>query len=158
MKHLLTLLFTLAIPAAFAAPATSGGPVDITSQRLDVQQAKGLATFSGNVVVIQGGFRLEAAKVVADFGGKGSDIKSINATGGVTITRPGQGGVTEKATGTAASYTPGTQQLMLTGAVTLVRGPSQLSGDKLVYDIATGNARVTNSNGPVKARFVPEKK
>lgn len=159
MKHLLTLILTLAIPAAFAQSIASSGPVDITSQRLDVQQAKGTATFSGNVVVTQGGFKLEAPKVTAETdSAKGGDIKSIVASGGVTITRPGQGGITEKATGTTASYTPGTQQLVLAGAVTLIRGPSQLSGDKLVYDIASGNARVTNSKGPVKARFVPQKK
>jgi lipopolysaccharide transport protein LptA len=62
----------------------------------------------------------------------------------------------ETATGTTAVYRPATQKLVLTGAVTLVRGPSQLSGDKLVYDIASGNAQVTNSGGPVKARFVPQ--
>lgn len=158
MKHLLALLLTLLASSVVAESLTSGGPVDITSAQLDVQQAKGLATFSGNVVVTQSTFRLEAPKVVADFSAKGSDIKSIQATGGVTITRPGQGGITEKATGTTATYQPGAQQLVLTGAVTLIRGPSQLSGDKLVYDMASGNARVTNSSGPVKARFVPKGK
>lgn len=167
MKFLRTLLLTtILVPgSSFLVPPQAQslggkGPVDITSQQLDVQQAKGLAVFTGNVVVTQTGpgsdFRLEAPKVTADFsGGKGTDIKSIEATGGVTITRAGEGSTTEKATGTTATYTPGSQQLVLSGNVTLTRGPSQLSGDKLVYDMASGNARVTNSGGPVKARFVP---
>lgn len=139
---------------AHAASVAGGAPVDITSTQLDVDQSGKTATFSGNVVVTQGTFTLAAPKVVADYSGQGSDIKTIQATGGVTITRSGEG-VTEKAVGTTATYTPGARQLVLSGAVTLVRGPSQLSGDKLVYDMATGNARVTNSGGPVKARFVP---
>ena len=163
--HRLSSIFCLAVALLAAAPVVMAqnlgakSPVDITSQQLDVQQAKDLAVFSGNVVVTQTGFRLEASKVTADFSAKGhSDIQSIEATGGVTITRDGAGGITEKATGTTATYTPDTQQLVLLGNVTLTRGPSQLSGDKLVYDIATGNARVTNSSGPVKARFVPNAK
>ncbi len=155
MKRILltALLAALAVPVV-AGSMANGGPVDITSSQLDVDQSGKKATFSGNVVVTQGTFTLTAPKVVADYSGQGADIKSIQATGGVTINRSGEG-VTEKAVGTTATYTPGARQLVLSGAVTLVRGPSQLSGDKLVYDMATGNARVTNSSGPVKARFVP---
>lgn len=151
----LILAISLLAPAAFA----QNGPVDITSNQLDVEQAKGLATFTGNVVVTQTGFTLAAPKVVADYSGaKGSnDIKSITASGGVIITRTG-GAVAEKATGSTALYSPVTKQVILSGDVTLIRGPSSLSGDKLVYDMATGNARVTNSKGPVKARFVPQSK
>lgn len=156
-----TLFFALLLTISFLAPAAfaQNGPVDITSSQLDVEQAKGLATFTGNVVVTQTGFTLAAPKVVADYSGaKGAtDIQSITATGGVTITRTG-GLVNEKATGTTALYSPVTKQVVLSGEVTLVRGPSSLSGDKLVYDMATGNARVTNSKGPVKARFVPQSK
>ena len=151
---LLTLLFT---PAAFAQ-AMGKGPVDITAQQLDVQQKKGTAVFSGDVVVKQGEMTLTAPKVTATYGSKGGDIEAIEATGGVTITRPGQNGVTEKAVGTTALYSPANGNMVMTGAVTLTRGPSQLSGDKLTYDLANGNARVTNSKGPVKARFVPNAK
>lgn len=153
IRILLIAFLTVAMPLHAASIANSG-PVDITSSQLDVNQSGKTAIFSGNVVVTQGTFTLTAPKVVADYSGAGADIKSIQATGGVTITRSGDG-ITEKATGATATYTPGARQLVLSGDVTLVRGPSQLSGDKLVYDMASGNARVTNSKGPVKARFVP---
>jgi lipopolysaccharide export system protein LptA len=134
--------------------------VDITSSQLEVLQKEGQAVFSGNVKVTQGTFSLTAPKVVAEYGGGGqggSDIRTITATGGTTIIRTGAGGVQEKAVGTQATYTPGNQLITMVGAVTLTRGPSELSGDKLVYDMASGNAKVTNSSGPVKARFVPGK-
>lgn len=158
MFRLLTpfLVFAAALSVGYAQAGPQ--PVDITSQELDIAQASGLATFSGNVVVTQGSFTLAAPKVVADYSGAGStgsDIRSITASGGVTITRTGAGGVAEKATGSTAVYTPASQQIVLTGAVTLTRGPSMLEGDRLVYNMATGNARVTNGAGPVRARFVP---
>ncbi|RYG60831.1 MAG: lipopolysaccharide transport periplasmic protein LptA [Alphaproteobacteria bacterium] len=149
----LSLNLGLTLPL-HAAPMANGGPVDITSKQLDVNQSGKTATFSGNVKVQQGTFTLTAPKVVADYSGSGADIKTIQATGGVIITRVADG-ATEKAIGTTATYAPGARQLVLSGNVTLVRGPSQLSGDKLVYDMASGNARVTSSSGPVKARFVP---
>lgn len=158
MRIRLTLLAILAASQAAAASLGSGGPVDISADKLDVQHLAGTAVFSGNVVVKQGGLTLTAPSLTAAYtaGGKGGDLDSLTATGGVTITRAaGLGGATEEtATGTTATYTPASQRLVLTGVVTLTRGPSTLSGDKLVYNLATGNAQVTNSTGPVKARFV----
>lgn len=153
-------LALLAVPA-LAVSLGSGGPVDITATRLDVEHLSGKAAFSGNVVVTQGTLTLKAPKLTADYstaGGSG-DVKQLQATGGVVITRTGEGGVAETATGSTATYNPVAQTLVLTGpVVTLTRGPSTLEGDKLVYNIATGNAQVTSSAGPVKARFVPQGK
>lgn len=153
--RILFILATLLLTPVVHAQSAQNGPVDITADQLDVEQAKGVATFTGNVLVKQQGFTLTAPKIVASYAKSGGDIESIEATGGVVITRVGQGGITEKASGTTATYAPTKQQVTMAGAVTLIRGPSQLSGDRLVYDMATGNARVTNSKGPVKARFVP---
>lgn len=160
---LLVASVILLAATSHAESLKNGGPVDITSQQLDVQQSKGTAVFTGNVVVVQSGFTLNAPTVTATYGDKSDKanaaggIQSIVATGGVVITRPAEGGLTEKAVGSTAIYNPVSQQVVISGDVTLTRGPSQLSGDKLVYDMATGNARVTNSKGPVKARFVPGK-
>lgn len=155
---LTALLATLALPA-MAATLTSAGPVDITATQLEVQHTLGKAAFSGNVVVTQGDFTLKAPQLTADYNAKGGgdSLKQLQATGGVTITRGGAGGMAETATGSVATYNPNAQKLVLTGpTVTLTRGPSTLVGDKLIYNIATGNAQVTNSSGPVKARFVSQ--
>lgn len=157
MKTILlsTLLAATLVTSAASAQANAKAPVDITAQKLEVDQATGKAVFSGNVVVVQGGLTLTAPVVTADYAGQDNGIETVTATGGVTIVRNGTGGVSEKATGTTAVYNPQGGSLTLTGAVTLTRGPSELSGDKLVYNLTTGNAVVTNSTGPVKARFVP---
>lgn len=160
-RLILAAALALLAGVAAAAPLTSGGPVDITADRLDVTHANGKATFSGHVVVKQGTMVLRAPRLTVSYsaGGKGGDVEQLQASGGVTITRGGAGGVTETATGSTATYHPSGQQLVLTGqTVTLTRGASTLEGDKLVYNLKTGNARVTSSAGPVKARFVPPAK
>lgn len=140
-----------------AAGLGAGGPVDVQSQQLEVRQTQGLATFSGNVKVTQGNLVLEADRVDVEYGSSGDgDIRQMKATGNVVLTRGG-GTVAEKATGDVAVYTPAGGQIVMTGAVTLVRGASTLSGDKLTYGVESGNARVTSSKGPVRARFVPQK-
>lgn len=158
MKKILILIAAaLAAAPTWAEGLAAGGPVDIESAQLEVQHAKGQATFSGNVKVTQGNLTLTAPKLDVAYGAGGSgDITEMQASGGVTLTRGG-GAVAEKATGNTATYNPQTQQIVMTGDVTLTRGPSTLSGDKLVYDVASGTARVTSSNGPVKARFIPQK-
>ena len=160
MKSLLSSSFlTLALASLALVPAHAAtqGPIDISAQKLEVNQSSSKAVFSGNVVVTQQGLTLTAPTVTADYASQGgnSGIQTVTASGGVVITRTGAGGITEKATGSTAVYNPEAGNLTLIGAVTLVRGPSELSGDKLVYNLTTGNAVVTNSAGPVKARFVP---
>lgn len=141
------------LPAIPYAQATQT-PVDITANSFEVLQNQGKAIFSGNVHAVQGNLTLEAptVTVIYDNGGHG-DIKELRAEGGATISRSTT--PPEKAVGTTAVYTPASQQLELTGAVELTRGASTLAGDRLVYDIPSGNAKVTNSKGPVKARFTP---
>lgn len=151
------LLLASLVASSLLAPvwAEAPTPIDITASKLEVNQSASKATFTGNVVVTQGGLVLAAPTVVTSYAG--GTLDTVTASGGVTITRTGSGGVAEKATGSTATYSPKAGNLTLTGAVTLQRGPSELSGDKLVYNLQTGNAVVTNSNGPVKARFVPGK-
>jgi lipopolysaccharide transport protein LptA len=123
--------------------------------------------FSGNVKAMQGGVTLLADTLTVDYlaqdkaGGKasrGHGIENLVAEGTVKIVRDAGPDGREEATGTKAVYTPAQNQIVLTGPhVVLTRGPSMLEGDRLEYDMASGNAHVTNSKGPVKARFVPEK-
>ncbi len=154
---LLTLV--MALSTGLTAHAAPNSQIDISAEKLEVNQTASKATFSGNVVVTQEGMTLTAPLVTADYKNQNSTsgIQTVTASGGVTITRAGSNGVSEKATGTTATYNLDAGTLVLTGDVTLTRGPSQLSGDKLVYNLQTGNAVVTNSSGPVKARFVPNK-
>lgn len=156
MRLILALVMAglYAVPV-FAAPAE---PIDIDAAKLEVNQKAGTAVFSGGVKVVQGAMTLTAPTLNAVYGGGGkTELKSLTATGGVTIVRGGP--ETETATGETAVYNPSAQTLTLSGGqVTLTRGGNTLSGSQLVYNMATGNAQLTANpaTGRVKARFVPE--
>jgi lipopolysaccharide export system protein LptA len=147
--RLLLLLFFL--PGLVVAQSRE--PIQITAQELTVQHAKGVASFTGNVKVVRADFILTANSLAAQYGNAGID--ELTARGQVVITRTGA--VPETATGELATFNPKANTLTLTGtAVELKRGPTTLKGDRLVYNLGTQQARVTNQGGPVQATFTPQ--
>lgn len=113
-------------------------PVQVTSDKLAVDQQSGHAVFSGNVVVIQGGMRLKAAEVTVDYDpADRTRITTMHATGGVTMVSPD-----EAAEGRDAVYDVATGQVVMTGDVLLTQGQSVMSGQKLTVDLRSGTGHM----------------
>ena len=135
----LALLGLLAL-ALIGATAESG-PIKITGDRFEVDDANHLATFTGNVVVIKTDLKLWAPKVVIDYGDGGpSNIKSFVATGGVRIKTSDQ-----DATGNKAVYNPTTKLLHLTGNVMVVNSTGTVGSTELVVNLETNTSVFTGS-------------
>ena len=149
------VLLALPVPAlAQGAKVAFGGlkqdtslPVEITADSLEVNQTDGQATFSGNVLVGQGDMRLSAAKIVVEYDADGKGIKTLHATGGVTIVN-----ATDAAEAQEAVYTIASGNVVMTGNVLLTQGPNAISGERLVLNLrdATGVME-----GRVKTVFTP---
>ena len=60
-------------------------PVEVTADNLDVDQEDGTAIFTGNVKIGQGDMRLSAPRVLVVYKEDQSGIKTLQATGGVTL-------------------------------------------------------------------------
>lgn len=151
------LAFLLAVPAsAQTAPVGFGqgdfdrsAPVQVASDALEVDQATGRATLTGNVVIAQGDLKLSAKVVTVDYAtldGK-RIIEKLNADGDVLIVA-GE----DAAQGQAAVYTLATSEILLTGDVVVTQGGSTLAGDRLAIDLATGAGTVT---GRVRTTLQP---
>lgn len=136
---------TLLALLLLSAPAWGLEQTTIDADRLEVDDAAGTATFTGNVVVVQPTLTLNAGKLVADYAKGGGGISRMTATGNVAITRKGAD-VPETAKGDVAVYLPATQNLTMTGAVTLTHGANVLTGDRLVYDMKAGKVNVTSQS------------
>lgn len=110
-------------------------PVEVTADRLEVNQKDGSAVFSGNVVVGQGEMRLSAAEVRVEYATDGpSRIERLHATGGVTLVSGA-----DAAEAAEALYTIETGEVVLTGSVLLTQGGNALSGEKLTVNLKTGS-------------------
>jgi len=160
----LAALLGLAGSAAFAQGSALKGhntnaPVDISADRIEVQDRADRAVFSGNVVAKQAELTLAAPRITVAYQNAGKvQLKRIDATGGVTVTSP-----SERATGQVGIYDIDRRLITLVGAVSLIRGDSHVNGGRLVIDLRSGRAVVDGggpgSGGRVTGRFtVPQQK
>lgn len=120
-------------PSTALGPSfSSNEPVDITSDRLTVDDEKRTAMFRTNVIARQGTATLLAPELDAVYtgraalpGGTGdpstdpaaSRLTSLQARGGIVMTRD-----TDRATATALNYDAQTQRTVLTGPVDMTSG------------------------------------
>jgi lipopolysaccharide export system protein LptA len=141
-------------------------PVQIEAATLEVRDKDKVATFSGNVHVIQGdtdmrcrtlvvfyeedskGAAAKGATVKAAQPGPGgsSQIKRLEANGGVVVTQKDQ-----TATGDKGVFEMRTNTVTLAGNVVISQGKNILRGERLVVDMTTGTSRV--EGGRVQGLF-----
>ena len=153
-------------------------PISIDADKLVYYDKERKAIYTGNVVVIQGdtkmtctvmtvfldrapaqGANQAAAKAQGPNQATGepgpsadSGVKHLEATGPVTVISK-----TQVATGDSGSYDKAENKVWLIGHVTLSDGQNVTKGDKLTYDLKTGQATVdTNAkSGRVHGQFIP---
>ena len=158
-------------------PPGSKEPVNINAGKLDYYDKEQKLIYTGDVVVVQGDSTLKAsvltifleksapapgtagaaapaAPAAAGVGpGQGSSVRHMDATGPVTLISKDQVG-----TGDSATYDKGEDKVYLNGNVTLSQGTNVTQGDRLIYDMATGQAQVFSgqtNGGRVMSVFTP---
>ena len=168
------LLAPLALATAAAAVAqsrepvsalkghNSDAPIDLTADRLEVQDRADRAIFAGNVHVKQDELTLDTSRLTVAYSSSGGvQIKRLDASGGVIVRSP-----SETARGSFGIYDLDRKLITLVGDVVLQRQGSQLSGQRLVIDLDTGRAvidggpaGVGQSGGRVTGHFtVPQRR
>ena len=140
----------------------SNAPVDVSADRIEVQDRADRAVFAGNVQVKQQELTLQAARLtVAYTNDKGIQIQRLDASGGVVVRSP-----SETARGAFGVYDLERKLITLIGGVQLSRAESQINGSRLVIDLTSGRAVVDGgapgvggSGGRVTGHFtVPQRK
>lgn len=152
-----------------------GQPVQIEASRLEVRDKDKVATFSGNVKVVQGDttLRCKSLKVFYEQNGQGAQANGAQANAGAAApgqnlkaATPGPGGssqisrleagggvtVTQKeqtATGDTALFDMKSNTVTLNGSVVVSQGANIMRGDRLVVDLTTGVSKV-DGKGPVR--------
>ena len=144
----------------------SDAPVDVTADRIEVQDRADRAIFAGNVHVTQAELTLDTSRLtVAYSGGQsqpgGVQIRRLDAAGGVTVHSP-----SETAKGDFGIYDLDRKLITLIGNVQLTRDQNLVNGARLVIDLDSGRAvidggppGVNQSGGRVNGHFtVPQRK
>jgi lipopolysaccharide export system protein LptA len=132
-------------------PHDASLPVEITSERLDLDQSAGTALFSGTVKVGQGTLRLSADRVEVFYdegGAQSGTVRRMLATGNVTLSNG-----TEAAEASQATYEVASGTIEMEGDVLLTQGRNALSSNRLRIDLNAGTGQL---DGRVQTIFVPE--
>ncbi len=147
VKHLLTLLWfcgALMTPAAAQTglnfsglQADQSAPLEVSADRLSLNQSDGSALFQDNVIIGQGNIRLSADQVVVRYS-NGGGISRVDVQGKVTFVT-----ADEAAEADTAIYDLDNRQLTLAGNVMVTQGQSAVLADRMVVDLATGDATLT---------------
>jgi lipopolysaccharide export system protein LptA len=150
-------------PSTLLPGASSHEPINISADKLDYFDKAQKAIYTGNVVVIQGDTRLKATVLTIFFDNKQGDAKApsgpalgsnsgvrrMEGKGPVVITNKDQVGA-----GDSLLYDKARNTFTLVGNVALSQGENVTRGDKMDYDLSTGQAVVT-SKGRVHSLIIP---
>lgn len=134
----------------FGASHDASQPVEITSDRLDLDQSAGTAVFTGGVKVGQGALRLAADRVEVSYdegGGAAGTVRRMVATGNVTLSNGEEAAEAERAT-----YDVASGRVEMEGNVLLTQGANALSSQRLSIDLDAGTGQL---EGRVQTIFVP---
>lgn len=179
------VVMALAVPGAAAAQGPHGAaavpgqgiaqdqnqdqPIQIESATLEVRDKNRMATFSGDVQVVQGDTTIKCQTLVVFYGAEHGSVaarpvaaaaqsgegaaggprgrKGLSAPQGAQDIRriEARGGVTittrdQIATGDLGVYDPKKKTMTLTGNVVVTQGKNVLHGDSVVVDTVTGDA------------------
>jgi len=177
VKRALVCLLALALAAA--APKSEpvsilpGGdskkPISIEADKLDYFEKEGRAIYDGHVVVVQGDSHLTCSKLTifmdaaapaaapaaadapaAPAGDASSKLKHMDCAGPVKVVSK-----TQTATGDNGTYDKVHNNVILTGHVVLTDGRNVTKGERLVYDLNTGQAAVQGGGSRVTGLFLP---
>ena len=144
----------------------TNAPVDVTSERIEVQERADRAVFTGNVHATQGDMTLETPRLTVAYStaqgssnGANVQINRLDASGGVVVRDP-----SETAKGDFGVYDLDRKLITLIGNVQLTRDKNQVNGARLVIDLNSGRAvidggppGVNSSGGRVSGHFtVPQ--
>lgn len=138
------LLVIVMLALAFAgAPSAAQEKVKITADRFVVEEGANLATFTGNVVVVQGTTTVNADRVEVHYGAGGaSDIETLAASGHLVIVTPSQ-----HVTGQRGIYDPNTRVMVVTGDVVAESATGRVTGSELRVDFKANTTEFTTETG-----------
>lgn len=123
----------------------SNAPVDVTADRIEVQDRADRAIFTGNVHAVQGDMTIDSARMTVSYTksttpGANPQIQRIDASGGVLVHNGNQ-----TAQGSMAIYDLNRKLVTMLGSVVLNQGGSQVRGGRLVMDLNSGRSTIDGS-------------
>lgn len=131
-----------------ASGADPDAPVEVTAERLSVDQDTGTAVFTGDVMIVQGEMRLSAPEVLVVYGEAGDRIERLEASGGVLLVSGEDAAEAQR-----ADYDVESGRIVMSGDVLLTQGRATVASERMEVDLETGRAELA---GRVRTVLQPQ--
>lgn len=151
--YALLLWLFLAAAVAAAVPAENKEPVEVTADRLEVDDQAKLLVFAGNAVARRGPLTIHGDRLTVRYTGEKREIDQVTAEGHVRILHEGR-----TATGDKAVFFQKDERVVLSGSPRVAEGENFIQGQEITLFLNDGRSVVTGgSGGRVNAVFTPQK-
>lgn len=156
MRHYLVRI-CLGVCCVLAAAAQAWsfgqqGPIQVSADSLEADQAAGSLVFIGHAVASQGDLTLYADRLTVFYAEQNRDIERVVAEGQVRIVQP-----LREATGDKAVFDRLEQHIILTGRPTVRQEGSFVQGEQIDLYLEEQRSVVTGgAGGRVHAEFQPQ--
>ena len=131
--HAMLLLAWLLSSAAFASTDDTQQPIHIEADRAEISEAQGVMTYTGHVVLNQGGIELRADTVVVYT--QAGELQRITAQGQPVPYRQQRSNKQEvHGVSQRVEYTADSKQVLLLGQAEFWQGGNRFSGNRIQYD------------------------
>ena len=145
MRVALPILALLAAaPASAQQRHNTAAPIDFGADRIELQDRADRVVLAGNVSVKQAEMTLGASRMTVAYTGEviggNPQVSRLDASGGVTVRRPGQ-----TAKSQYAIYDLNRRLITMLGGVSLMQGSNNVNGARLTINLDTGRAVIDGS-------------
>ncbi|MCF6336956.1 MAG: lipopolysaccharide transport periplasmic protein LptA [Gammaproteobacteria bacterium] len=150
LKLLLLLMSCVFSALVLASNDDSQQPVHIAADRAEIDEALGVMTYTGHVIVRQGGIEMRADKVVVY--SKEGELQRITAQGQPAhYLQERADGKVVKGSSQRMEYNANNKQVLLLGKAQFWQGGNRFSGNRIQYDPdaerVLANAGAANKTG-----------
>lgn len=152
------LLLGAALPRAHALENDRDQPIRVSADTIDVNQKTGASKYSGNVVLIQGTLRIEAAEVLVNT--RDNEIVTVFAKGRPLTFRQklDRTGEEVRAAARRMEYHAQKQRVDLYDRVTFRQGEDVFISPVVHYDLATTQLTAEGGKDPQRVQSVIQPK
>ena len=157
-KALIAVLLVVASTTAFARVSDRRQPMDVEGTNFDTSlNDNSVTVFTGNVTIRQGTLDIRAER--AEISRAGGDPSRAVLTGSpVRLSQQLDDGTPMNATASRVDYDLRTEIVVFTGAVKISQPRGTLAGEKVTYNMRTGQVASGGAagGGRVKMRIMPK--
>lgn len=157
----LFLAFTVVLSgSALALPTDRDEPIYVEADSANIDEAKGVTRYTGNVIITQGSMVLKG-ETVDLLRGNDDTINQIISKGAPAYfeQRPQLDQEITYATGSTLDYTVSSQLLLIRGNARVTQGGDEFTGAKINYDMANSKVKAFSSeSGSQRVKMVLQPK